>query len=190
MQVSGCGSTRHFSSDPGSAEVYMKCVIVFNQRMPCKHTVSFLPLKFCGFCRKQPLPFALSLSFCLSHSTVGISISFHCHLVSNQSADLKCSPISSPAVCECVTLAKPDNITLSDSIKTCYMSELPLMENAKKCWNMAYLKHGTLLSEIQEGRLKLSYQRHAVMLFTFITGSITHIHVIGKNAKWNAWLEH
>ncbi len=66
--------------------------------------------------------------------------------MSNQSAHLKCSPIvrpeSSPAVCECATLAKPDNITLSDSIETCYMSELLsietcymsellLMENAK-----------------------------------------------------------
>ncbi len=48
---------------------------------------------------------------------------------------------------------------------------------------MAYLKHGTILSEIQEGQLKLSYQSHAVMLFTSITGSITHMHVIEKKAK-------
>lgn len=48
---------------------------------------------------------------------------------------------------------------------------------------MAYLKHGTPLSEIQEGCLKLSYQRHAVMLLSSITGSITHMHVIGKKNK-------
>lgn len=114
-----------------------KASMFLNQCMPCKHMVSFLPLKFCAFCRKHPLPFALSLSFCLSNSTLASALDFTATWcpIRVQISNAVCWPIAraeSSPVCECVTLAIPDNVTLSDSIKMRYMSELLPVENEKK----------------------------------------------------------
>ncbi len=132
MQVSGCGSTRHFSSDTGSAEVYMKSIFFFQSAHFLKVcTVSFLPLKFCSFCRKQPLPFALSLFlpltlYCRHQHKFSLPpcVQSECtsQVQSNSEARIE------SCLWECATLAKPDNITLSDSIETCYMSELLSIE--------------------------------------------------------------
>lgn len=160
--------------------------------MPCKHTVSFLPLKLCAFCRKHPLPFALSLSFCLSDSTVDISISFHCHLVSNQSAGLECSLLtnSEARIESCaLLLAMPDNITLSVSIKM-----LHVWASAHGKWKKM-LEYGIYqawdsIKWNSRGAEKNShmYQRHTVMLFNSITSSITHTRVIGKKqSKMPDW---
>lgn len=185
MQVSGCGSTRDFSNDLGSdgSTLYEKRQCFLNQCMPCKHMVSFLPLKFCAFCRKHPLPFALSLSFCLSDSTLASALDFTATWcpIRVQISNAVCWPIvraeSSP-VCECVTLAIPDNITLSDSIKMRYMSELLPMENEKKrCWNMASQAKDSIKWNSRGVEIN-SHSRDT--LFTFITNSITHMHVIGK----------
>jgi len=72
------------------------------------------------------------------------------------------------------------------------MSELLLTENEKRCWNKAYPKHVSPLSEIREGWGKKTpiCTRDTLLCFSIPLPVQSHTHACyRKRAKWNAWLE-